>query len=90
MSTPPVLRAIDRRLIDDLFEMGSGYVLDFTDRTFSEFFAEELGVRIDDVRCRVEGTSKAERLRFFLKTCDSALLPSAISRSIARSRSSRP
>jgi hypothetical protein len=74
MSTPPALRAIDRRLIDDLFEMGGGYVLDFTDRTFSEFFAEELGVRIDDARYRVEGTSKAKRLRSFLKTCDSALL----------------
>jgi hypothetical protein len=61
-----------------LFEMGGGYVLDFTDRTFSEFFAEELGARIDDARYRVEGTSKAKRLRFFLKTCDSGLLLRAL------------
>ena len=41
------IRAIDLRLIDDLFEMGGGYVLDFSNRTFAEFFADELGIDID-------------------------------------------
>jgi hypothetical protein len=27
------IRALDMRLIDDLFGMGGGYVLDFSDRT---------------------------------------------------------
>jgi hypothetical protein len=35
---------------------------------FSELFAEEPGVRRDESRYRVEGASKATRLRFFLKT----------------------
>ncbi len=58
------------RLIDDLFGMGGGYVLDFSDRTFAEFFADELNVGIDDPKFEVEGTSKAKRLRCFLKSCD--------------------
>lgn len=66
------IRTIDMRLIDDLFEMGGGYVLDFSDRTFAAFFAEELGVNIDDSKYATEGTSKAKRLRYFLKSCDSS------------------
>jgi len=58
------------RLIDDLFDMGSGYVLDFSDRTFAGFFDTELGVDIDRPCYRAEGTSKAKRLRFFLKVSD--------------------
>jgi hypothetical protein len=27
-------------LLDDIFEMASGYVLNFSDRTFAQFFAE--------------------------------------------------
>ena len=61
------LRAADRRFIDSLFEMEGGYVLDFSNRTFKEFFQDELGVDIDQHRFAVEGTSKAKRLRCFLK-----------------------
>ena len=67
MVSPAAIRSIDMRLIDDLFEMGSGYVLDFTNQTFAEFFEDELGIDIDDPRYDAEGTSKAKRLRFFLK-----------------------
>jgi Restriction endonuclease len=68
VSTP--LRAMDIRLINELFEMGSGYVLDFSDLTFVAFFEAELGVDIDHPHYRVEGTSKAKRVRFFLKVSD--------------------
>ena len=61
------------RLIDDLFGMGGGYVLDFSDRTFAAFFSEELSINIDEPRYAGEGTSKAKRLRYFLKTCDPAI-----------------
>jgi hypothetical protein len=71
MSELGTIRAIDMRLIDDLFAMGGGYVLDFSDRTFTVFFSE-LGIDIDDARYRAEGTSKAKRLRYFLKATDSA------------------
>ena len=32
------------RLLDDLLEMHDGYVLNFEDLTFAQFFAEELNV----------------------------------------------
>lgn len=47
--------------------MGGGYVLDFSNRTFSEFFNEELGINIDDTAYDADGTSKAKRLRFYLR-----------------------
>lgn len=34
------ISSIERRKLERLFRMGSGYVLDFSNRTFSEFFAE--------------------------------------------------
>lgn len=34
------IRSVDMMLIDDLFEMGGGYVLNFSDKTFAIFFAE--------------------------------------------------
>jgi hypothetical protein len=57
----------DFLVIDELLQMGSGYVLNFSDFTFSQFFAEQ-GINIDDPRYREQGTSKAKRLRFFLKS----------------------
>lgn len=68
MAVDKKIKSIDMRLIDDLFDMGGGYVLDFSNRTFSEFFIEELGVDIDNPRFEVEGTSKAKRLRYYLRT----------------------
>jgi hypothetical protein len=70
----PNIRSIDMMLIDDVFEMGSGYVLNFSDRTFAQFFAEELNVNIDDPVYAKNGWSKAKRLRCFLKTADSAMV----------------
>jgi hypothetical protein len=49
------IRSIDLRLVDDLvdFVRGRGFVLDFSDSSFSEFFATELKVNIDDPKiCR--------------------------------------
>ena len=57
------IRTTDMLVIDNVFGMGDGYVLNFSNRTFSEFFAEELGVDIDQPRWSVDGTSKATRLR---------------------------
>lgn len=66
----PNIRSLDMTLLDDLFEMNDGYVLDFKDRTMTNFFAEELNVDIDDDAYREQGTSKAKRLRCFLNKVD--------------------
>jgi hypothetical protein len=56
----------EMRQIDDAFGMGSGYVLNFSDRTMSEWFEDELRINIDDERYKRRGTSKANRLRTFV------------------------
>ncbi len=56
--------------LDDLFAMGGGYVLNFSDRTMSQFFAEELNCDIDDPAYAVNGRSKGRRIRCFLQTVD--------------------
>ncbi|MGC4077733.1 MAG: restriction endonuclease [Rubrivivax sp.] len=55
--------------LDDLFksDKGPGYVLNFSDVTFSQFFAEELNVDIDDPTYAVNGGSKGKRLRCYLQ-----------------------
>ena len=45
--------------------MGGGYVLDLSDRTFSEFFEEHTHIDINAAVYRARGTSKASRLRGF-------------------------
>jgi hypothetical protein len=62
----PQLLASDWELIDDLFQMHAGYVLDFTSRGFSVYFRDNFGVDIDDPIFRKLGRSKAKRLRCFL------------------------
>ncbi|PDS58835.1 MULTISPECIES: restriction endonuclease [Rhizobium] len=47
-------------------------MLDFSDPSFSDFFASELQVNIDDPKYAVNGGSKGKRLRYFLQTCDDA------------------
>ncbi|WP_244128070.1 restriction endonuclease [Burkholderia gladioli] len=71
MKTPNI-RTFDMKLVDDLFEMNGGYVLNFSDRTMGIFFLEELNVDIDDPVYHENGTSKAKRLRCFLNKVDLA------------------
>lgn len=68
----PNIRAVDMLFLDDLFEMGGGYVLKFSDRTLAEFFQLELGINIDDPVYAKNGGSKGKRLRYFLQISDVA------------------
>ena len=61
------IRSMDMPILDKVFGMEGGVVLDFSNRTFAEFFQEELGVDIYDSRWEVEGGSKAKRLRYYLR-----------------------
>jgi hypothetical protein len=65
------LRPVELDMIDLVFRGGErGYILDFSNRTFSEFFALELDVDIDANLYQREGTSKGRRLRGFLSIVD--------------------
>lgn len=66
--------AIDMMFLEEILEMGSGYVLNFSDHTFTLFFAEELHIDIDAEVYKRNGTSKAKRLRCFLQSVDTPTL----------------
>lgn len=59
------LNRIDKIKLEKLFEMSSGYVLNFSDKTFSNFFMDELKLNIDADKFNEGGSSKANRLRTF-------------------------
>lgn len=61
------LTYFEKQTIERFLEMGSGYVLDFSNRTLQEFLAETL--RIDIYRDKYDygSGSKANRIRGFLK-----------------------
>jgi hypothetical protein len=54
------------------FVRGPGYVLQFSDREFTQFFVREIGADIDDSRYASSGGSKGKRLRRFLELTDNA------------------
>lgn len=56
----------DEATLVELFKMGGGFVLDFTNYTFARFF-DDHRVDIDNARYSREGTSKGRRMRAFLK-----------------------
>ena len=58
------LTDIEKRYLEKVLGMGGGYVLDFTDATFGEFF-ERHNVDIHGSKYQTFGTSKAKKLRAF-------------------------
>ena len=66
------IRSLDLRFVGDLVEFvrGAGFVLDFSDVSFSAFFAAELNVDIEDPQFSVNGRSKGKRLKCFLQSCN--------------------
>lgn len=53
--------------LDKLLDFSSGYVLDFTNATFTSFFQNELGINIYDDKYGYYGGSKGKRLRAFIE-----------------------
>lgn len=59
------LKTIEKRLLESLFNMGEGYVLEFTNAEFEVFFREVAEVEIYSKKYSTHGDSKAKRLRAF-------------------------
>ncbi len=55
----------EKRRFEQLLGMETGYVLDFTNRSFAEFVRDSTGRDIYDARYNYESGSKANRLRAF-------------------------
>lgn len=59
------LTSLEKRNLERLLGMGSGYVLDFSNRTFDEFVSDSTGKNIYAGEYETGGGSKANRLRAF-------------------------
>jgi len=70
----------DKQVLEKLFQMSGGYVLNFSDRTFAEFFQDDVGVDICDKKYFYASGSKANRMRGFWQVADDALVAKSISK----------
>lgn len=59
------LNAIEKRKLERALGMAGGYVLNFSSRTFEEFFLDSIGLNIYDEKYNRGSGSKANRLRAF-------------------------
>src|SRR5690606_30433812 len=62
------LSFIEKSKFENLFGMNTGYVLNFSDRTFQEFIGDAIGIDIYDAKYNYRSGSKANRLRCFWNT----------------------
>jgi hypothetical protein len=72
------LKLVERACLEELFDMASGYVMDFSNRTFSEFFREAINIDIYAEKYSVNGESKARRLRSFWEIEADAVVGKAV------------
>jgi hypothetical protein len=68
------LKRSEMRFLDEVFDMAGGYPLDFSNRTFAEFFEDEFRIDIYDPKYSERGTSKANRLRRFIDVQDGQMV----------------
>lgn len=61
------IKMLEREYFEKLFGMDSGYVLDFSNRTFGVFFRENARVDVYSDKYAANGDSKAKRLRAFME-----------------------
>lgn len=61
------LTFIEKAKLEEFLKMKSGYVLDFSDRTFQEFVGEAVEIDIYQAKYNYNSGSKANRLRAFWK-----------------------
>lgn len=59
------LTLIEKRKLERALGMESGYVLNFTNRTFSDFFLDSVGIDIYEKKYNYGSGSKANRMRAF-------------------------
>lgn len=75
------LNEVDKRCLEKILCMGSGYVLDFNDATFGDFFHRH-GVDIHSDIYQTYGTSKANKMRSFWDREHDAMVATVVSEMI--------
>jgi hypothetical protein len=61
------ITGVEKMKLERALDMGGGYVLDFSNRTFGEFFLDFFGIDIWESKYEYQSGSKANRLRAFWK-----------------------
>ncbi|OGC47487.1 TIGR02391 family protein [candidate division WWE3 bacterium RIFCSPHIGHO2_01_FULL_42_13] len=64
----------EKQVLEKLFQMGGGYVLNFSDRTMGEFFRDDVGIDIYSKKYIYGSGSKANRLRGLWLTADGKII----------------
>ncbi len=59
------LTPLEKRCFEDLLGMGGGYVLNFTNQSFAQFFHDTVSINIYEEKYAMHGDSKARRMRSF-------------------------
>jgi hypothetical protein len=72
------LNTNEKQLLEKLLQMGSGYVLNFSDRTMGEYFNDDLGINIYDEKYNYATGSKANRIRGFWQVANDPLVGRSI------------
>lgn len=70
----------EKQILEKLFQMGGGYVLNFSDRTMGEFFRDDIGIDISSKEYNYASGSKANRLRGFWLVADDKTVGKAINK----------
>ena len=68
----------DKQILEKLFQMNGGYVLNFSDRTMREFFKDDLGVNIYDNKYNYASGSKANYIRGFWQVASDSLVGKSV------------
>ena len=68
------LTTLEKQILEKLFQMNGGYVLNFSDRTMGEFFRDDVGVDIYNQKYNYASGSKANRMRGLWLKADEKLV----------------
>lgn len=72
------LNTNEKQVLEKLFQMSGGYVLDFSDRTIAEFFRDNLKINFYDKKYEYGSGSKANTMRGFWLAADDKLVGKSI------------
>src|ERR1035437_9230545 len=72
------LKTNDKQILEKLFQMSGGYVLNFSDRTMHEFFADDIDIDIYDPKYKYASGSKANCIRGFWQIAENPMVGKSI------------
>ena len=72
------LTTLEKQILEKLFQMGGGYVLNFSDRTMGEFFRDDVGLDIYNQKYNYASGSKANCIRGLWLNADEKIVGKSV------------